>query len=206
MGLDGDIAFLLLLGMFTGSAIQVPLRRVPCDRFLRRDPLAVVGLTGLLPRLEERDRYCLLALNVGGCLIPLAIVAWQVVRLASGAAFHPRLADSADPPGVSGVLIALGIATALNATVCWKLSRPVPGVGIALPGIVPVVLAASTSLLLAAEVASSVAFVSGTLGILIGTSLQVPSLRRRPIGLASIGGGGAFDGIVLNAVVSAFLG
>lgn len=207
LGIPVDVAFLILVGLFVGSAVNLPIGKVPTRHLVRTDPLAVLGLSGLLPNLETRQRHSVIAVNVGGCLIPLALVVYQVVRLATASAWHGSPAEGAQPPNVHGALIALLIATGLNILVCWKLARPVPGVGIALPGIVPGMVAASSALLLSAEVAPSVTLAAGTLGPLIGGNLfHLRDLKRTPVGLASIGGAGTFDAIVLSLVLAALVG
>jgi uncharacterized membrane protein len=201
LGMGADIAFLLLLGILIGSAINIPLWRFDTNRYVRTDPLAILGLTGLLPNLEDRRLEVQVALNVGGCLIPLALVAYEVARLASG---HPGGEASAASP--AGTLIALCLAVALNVVICWKLARPIPGIGIVVPGIVPGIVAATSALLVAADTAAPVACVAGVLGPIIGGSiLHLRDLRKQPVGLASIGGAGSFDGIVFALVLSAFL-
>ncbi|MGQ9590086.1 MAG: DUF1614 domain-containing protein [Planctomycetota bacterium] len=205
LGLSPDTGLLLLLAMLVGGTIHVPLWRLPADRFLRTDPLAVFGLAGALPRLERRSREAVVALNVGGGVLPLALAGYEVVRLASGAVWEGAVESPAERPSVPGVLVALALATALNAAVSYRLARRVPGTGFVVPGIVPAIVAMASALFLAADAAAPVMLASGVLGTLVGTALRLRHLRRRPIGLASIGGGGAFDAIVLVVVLSALL-
>lgn len=205
LGLPPDVALLLFAAMFVGSAIEVPLRRISVEKFLRVDPLAPLGLSGALPRLEKRARRATVALNVGGGLIPLAIAAYEVSRIATGAAWEGRIPDGVDPPNVPGVLVAAILATAANAAASYKLARAVPGVGIVVPGIIPPIVAMAASLLLSADAAAPVMFVAGVAGTLAAAALRLRGFRARPIGLASLGGGGHFDAIVLVAVLSAYL-
>ena len=81
LGIPPDLAFFIFLGILIGSAVNVPLISIPSQGYLCRDPLAVLGLGGLLPRLEERKKRQLVAINVGGGLIPVAVAAYQVVHL-----------------------------------------------------------------------------------------------------------------------------
>ncbi|MBI4604148.1 MAG: DUF1614 domain-containing protein [Planctomycetes bacterium] len=194
LGIPPDLALVYFLAMLAGSAVDIPLRRSESPRYLRADPLAILGLEGLLPHLGELRRQTVLAVNAGGCLIPLGIAAYEVVRLA--ALEHPARA-----------LIALLIAVLVNAVVCWKLARPVAGVGIALPGLVPALVAAASALLLQSDLAPPVALVAGVLGPLIGANLlHLRDLKATPVALASVGGAGTFDGIVLAGVVATVLG
>ena len=193
LGIPPDMAVILLLAMLAGGFVNIPLWSYDCPRFVKRDVLSIVGLTGLLPHLEERSRRCVVALNVGGCLIPSGLALYEIVRIAGG--------ESA-----ARGLLAAAAAAALNVFVCWRLARPVSGIGIMLPGLVPAIVAAIAALILAREQAPAVAFVAGVAGPLIGADLlHLKDLRDKPVGLASIGGAGTFDGIVLSGVLATLL-
>jgi len=92
--------------------------------------------------------------------------------------------------------------------VCYVAARPVPGVGIVMPGFVSPAAAACAALLLVPDAAPSAAFVAGVLGPLVGADfLQIHDLIRNPrgVGVASIGGAGTFDGIVLSGILATVL-
>jgi uncharacterized membrane protein len=79
-------------------------------------------------------------------------------------------------------------------------------VGIVVPGLVPALAAATSALILAPEQAPPVAFIAGVLGPLIGADiLHLKDISKLGSGMISIGGAGTFDGIVLSAVVAAYL-
>jgi uncharacterized membrane protein len=126
-----------------------------------------------------------LSVNVGGALIPTGLALYL---LASGAA----------PPSVF-----LGIAVV--AAVVHRVARPQPGVGIAVPILVPPVLAAAMGLLLAPSAAPAFAYVAGTLGTLIGADLTNVSVLRSLGAAASIGGAGTFDGIFVTGILAVLL-
>lgn len=74
------------------------------------------------------------------------------------------------------------------------------------PALVPPVLAAITALLLAPTATAAVAYISGTLGTLIGGDLlHLRGLRDLGAGVASIGGAGTFDGVFLSGIMAAVL-
>ena len=84
--------------------------------------------------------------------------------------------------------------------------RPVQGVGILLPGLVPAAVAALLALLFARGDAAPVAYTAGVAGPLIGADLMhLREIEQSAVGLASIGGAGTFDGIVLSGIVAAYL-
>jgi len=134
-----------------------------------------------------------IAVNVGGCVVPTLIAVRQAVWL-----------SSADPR----TLGLAALATAANVAVCQRIARPVPGVGIMMPGIVsPLVAVGCTWLLgIPAEHRAAAAFIAGVAGPLIGADLlNLRRISRMAVGVLSIGGAGTFDGIVLSGVLAALL-
>jgi len=86
------------------------------------------------------------------------------------------------------------------------MAQPIEGIGIALPGLFPPLIAALSALLFAPDHAPPVAFVAGVLGPLIGADLlHIRDISNVATGIASIGGAGTFDGIVLSGIVAAYL-
>ncbi len=188
----------IIIGMFLGSLINIPIRRI------RRDsdqPLVldtVFGGWGPVwpPRGRQLRNETILAVNVGGCLIPATLCLWEMAHL---------LSDPGWP------LAAVVIVAAVNSAVCFYVARPVAGVGIAIPALAsPLTAVALAWALLGsgefAAVRPAVAFVGGVLGPLIGADLlHLRDISRITAGLVSIGGAGTFDGIVLSGVLAALL-
>jgi uncharacterized membrane protein len=194
LGVAPDLALIFFLATLAGGAIDIPIRRIPSERIVRADPLAILGLAGALPHLTEMRRHTVIAVNVGGAVIPGTMAAWQVLRLA-------RVEE-----GALGTMAALAISAGINVWVSWKLARPIPMVGVAVPGLVPGLLAAASAIFLAVDHAPGVAYVAGVAGPLVGGNiLHLRDARRAPIGVLSIGGAGAFDAIVFSSVLAAFL-
>lgn len=143
------------------------------------------------PFRQRVRSYTVIAVNVGGCLIPLAIALYEIVRVVDQG---------------TQALLALIAIVALNVGVCYRLARPIPNVGVAMPTLVPPLVAAIPSFLLVPESAPPVAFVAGVLGPLIGADLlHLGEIERLQTGVASIGGAGTFDGIVLSGMFAALL-
>ena len=195
LAVPGDLWIVYLLAMVAGCAINLSLWRRSTEKFVRLDPLAVVGLEGLLPHWTELRRESRIAVNVGGCLLPLAMAAYEVVRLATSRGEN-----------VHRALIVLALTTGVNIAVCWWLARVVPAVGVLIPGFIPPLIAAAFAILLQADAAPPVALVSGTLGPIFGSVLRLPELKRQPVALASIGGAGTFDTVVMSTVIASLLG
>jgi len=139
------------------------------------------------------------AVNVGGCLVPCALSAWFLWQMQ-----------------VSGVLGGWMILCLLIPSLaCYLLARPTPGVGIAVPILLPPAVAAITAILVAPNLpgheslAPRAAYMAGTLGTLIGADLG-HMLNRRTLALLdapllSIGGAGTFDGIFLAGIIAVLL-
>lgn len=189
--LDPTIALLIVIGIFLGSAINIPVKRIPRAESMLADPLAVVGLSGWWPSTLRVRRETIIAVNVGGCVIPVALATYEIFHLME-AGLQP----------LSGLLLAILI----NTMVCYWMAQPIEGIGIALPGLFPPLIAAVSALLLVPDQAPPVAFAAGVLGPLIGADLlHLRDVSKISTGIASIGGAGTFDGIVLSGIVAAYL-
>jgi uncharacterized membrane protein len=190
--LPGSVATLVVVGIVVGSFINLPLYRVKRDD---RQPVMrgymVPGL-GWVP-LPREEHETVVAVNVGGCLIPLALAIHEARMVAD----------------VTQAGWALVVAVLANIAVCYWLARPIPGVGIAIPAFVPPLVAIALSWILLGDATSDlrapVAFVAGVAGPLIGADLlNLRQFERLHTGLLSIGGAGTFDGIVISGIVAAF--
>jgi uncharacterized membrane protein len=196
--LSGPMATLVLFGIFFGGLINLPLYRVnrDADQPLANhwDALRVGGRYSWVP-MERSNVQTIVAVNVGGCLIPAALAIYLATHLWR-AGPQPQL--------------ALVVATLVNIYVCWRIARPIPGLGIAIPAFVPPLTAIVLAwILLAGErydpFRAPVAFVAGVSGPLIGADLlNLRKFERISAGVISIGGAGTFDGIVISGLVGAF--
>jgi uncharacterized membrane protein len=191
LGLSPVAAFVVLGGIILGSAVNIPIKRYPREEEILVDSLVMFGFSRLLSRPPRVRRHITLAVNVGGCVIPTTLAVYELVLVATR--------------GPAAVAILL-LVTLANVAVCFRIARPVPGVGIAMPALVPPLIAAGLSLLLIADFAPPVAFVAGVLGPLIGADLlHLKQVVRIAPAAASIGGAGTFDGIVLSGLIAALL-
>jgi len=191
LGLTPGLSVAAAVGIFLGGTVNIPVRKIPREEVVKLPPAALFGLGRVLPREVRRTTHTVIAVNLGGCLIPLALVVYELYRLAG------------QGWGMLGLALA---AAAVNVVVCWRIARPIPEVGIAMPALVPALVAAASALLLAPEMAPPVAFVAGVLGPLVGADLlHWSDVKELATGVASIGGAGTFDGIVLSGLVATLL-
>jgi uncharacterized membrane protein len=187
--LSPGMAALLMIGIVFGGLINIPVIRLEREDESAHDPFAVYGLSGLIPWAQQMHSQTIIAVNVGGCLIPVGIALYELMRLSGGGAFAPAL-----------------IASAVNTVVCFAAARPVPRIGITIPGLIPPAVAALMALALTPHDAAPVAFIAGVMGPLVGADLfHIRAFTARGVGMASIGGAGTFDGIVLSGIVAAYL-
>jgi uncharacterized membrane protein len=189
--LNSAAALVVVLGILVGSGVNIPVKRVLRTKDVMEDPLALFGFSGWWPHLQRRRRETIIAVNVGGCLIPLVLTLYESLFL---------LIDS--PTALWGLIVAVTV----NTFVCYWMARPIEGIGIAMPGLIPALVAAFSAVAMAPEHAPPVAFVAGVLGPLIGADLfHLRDMGKIATGVASIGGAGTFDGIVLSGIVAAYL-
>jgi len=185
LGLNPRVATLVLFGSLLGSYINLPLVRLPDERVVSRQVVEMFGVPFLAP-VEVDWPGTIVAINVGGAVIPILLSFYLIVRYE---------------------LWAFGaLATAIVAFVVHRMATPVPGVGISVPTIAPPLLAAGVALLLSRRLAAPIAYIGGSLGVLIGADLlNLGQLRSLGAPVASIGGAGTFDGIFLTGVIAVLL-
>ncbi|MDD2767798.1 MAG: DUF1614 domain-containing protein [Methylococcus sp.] len=185
LGLDASSALSLVVTSFLGSAINLPLANIKAETSAAVRPPTYRGLLRL-PEIPFTGRTKIVV-NVGGGLVP---VAFSIYLLA-----HNDIA-----------LPQLGLATACVAAVAYGFSRPIPGFGIGMPILTAPLAAALVALLLGGEHRAPVAYIAGTIGVLIGADLlRIPDIRRLGTPIASIGGAGTFDGIFMTGLVAVLL-
>lgn len=197
LGFSWREALLILFLTLAGSFVNVPVRTLESRAAPAYD--RYVAVYGRFYRIPEPVQRTVLAVNVGGALIPLVISLYLLY----------------DSVVISGGYLVMGLALAGVAvvTVVTKLvARPVPGLGIATPFFIPPLAALIAALVLstfAGEVpvaAVIIAYVSGTLGTLIGADLlNLGHIAELGAPMASIGGAGTFDGIFLSGIIAALL-
>jgi len=185
IGIPPRYVLLVLLGSLLGSAINLPVAELPPEAMAADEVVDFFGVRYVVPVVEEWPRT-ILAVNVGGAVIPTLMSVYLLAR--------------------NRLWVKAAMATAAVAAVCYWLSRPMPGLGIAEPVFVPSVTTAIVALLLSREQAAPLAYIGGSLGTLIGADLlNLGSIRGLGAPVASIGGAGTFDGIFLIGIVAVLI-
>ena len=187
LGLPPELAFAALFVSLIGSYINIPITRVASGG---THPAEVVSSFGVRYRVPVRyaSDSTVVAINVGGAIVPILICAYLLMQM---------------PSIVVPALIGVAIVTAI----VHRFARPIPGLGIATPMLIPPIAAALCGYFLGPpQNRDAVAFISGVLGTLIGADLlNLRNLRDLGAPVASIGGAGTFDGIFLTGIVAVLL-
>lgn len=185
LGLSPSLVFWLLILSLLGSLVNIPIYRFESREDYGDQIISYFGMRVRVPHL--RSHQTVLAVNVGGALIPLGICVYLFSKISFG--------------------FSLPVLVVLVTLVVNRLSRPVKGLGIAVPGFIPPLVAALGAYLLCPwDLRAPCAYIASTLGILIGADLlrlqEIPQLGA-PV--ASIGGAGTFDAIFFGGIIAVLL-
>ena len=184
LGLSAEEALLLLLGSLLGSRIDVPVARIRSEQKVVPQAVTVFGVRYSVP--VQVGGTTVIALNVGGCLIPTAFSFWLMAH--------------------TGLWWKSAVAALAVAVVVHLIARPVDGVGIVVPALVPPLVAAGIAYAIAGMHAAPIAYVAGTIGTLVGADISnLYRISETGAGVASIGGAGTFDAVFLSGVGAVLL-
>src|SRR5437763_1326562 len=79
--LSSQTAAATVLAILFGSLINLPVYRIRRDAPQPVQPLALFGLENVMPTWQQMRKDTLIAVNVGGCVIPLLLAAWEFSHL-----------------------------------------------------------------------------------------------------------------------------
>ena len=185
IGIGQTAMFSLLWLSLLGGFVNIPLARLRGRQTTEVTEITVFGVRYRVP-VVHREPGTILAVNLGGAVIPTGLSLYLLV--------NDRVWSQA------------AVAVAFVAVLVHALARPVRGLGIAVPALAPPLLAAGAGILLSTHAPAAVAYISGTLGTLIGADLlNLGRLRELGAGVASIGGAGTFDGVFLSGIIAVLL-
>ena len=188
VGFSPTVTILILVGTFLGSIVNIPIFRLKATvPIIKEEFVSFLGVVYRVPQVEYGEATTLIAVNVGGALIPTFVSIYLLWKLPSATLY-----------ALTGVAIV--------AAITHVIARPVRGVGITTPAFIPPIAAALVAILLPSGAPRVIAYVSGVLGTLIGADLsnlhKIPKLGA-PV--ASIGGAGTFDGVFLSGIIAVLL-
>lgn len=185
LGLSSTSAFLLLISSLMGSAINLPLFSMKSEAPTNPTSRPLFSLLRLPQQVFTG--FTKITINVGGGLIPLFFSIYLMTH------YNLPIIDV-----VLGILIVTLIS--------YVVSRPVLGIGIGMPIFIAPLCAALVAVILNSQESAPLAYISGTLGVLIGADiLRLGDIRDMGIPMASVGGAGTFDGIFITGIVAVLL-
>jgi uncharacterized membrane protein len=186
LGLSPTVMFWLLIFTLLGSMVNIPIYSIKGREILGEQVVSYYGMRFRVPRMQ-RPQETVLAVNVGGALIPVGLCIYLLTQMEFG--------------------ISLPALVALVVLVVNRLARPIRGLGIGVPGLIPPLVAALGAYLLApAELRAPSAYIASTLGILVGADLlKLTEIAQLGAPVASIGGAGTFDAIFLSGIIAVLL-
>ncbi|MEN3350421.1 MAG: hypothetical protein V7632_4056 [Bradyrhizobium sp.] len=184
LGVSPGTAMLLLFGSLIGSYFNIPITVLSGPAAQSGQIVDFFGMRYVVPYLASPST--ILAVNVGGAVIPALMSAYLVLRYQ--------------------LWLRAAIATAVVAAVVHASATPVPGMGIAVPVFVPVIVTAILALLLSREYAAPLAYIGGSMGTLLGADLlNLDKIGSLGAPIASIGGAGTFDGVFLTGILAVLI-
>lgn len=187
LGIPPTLAYTLFWLSLIGSSINIPIKEWTSEVYQIKE----INFFGINYRIPYHGlKKTVLAVNLGGAIIPLMVVTYEILRLSN----NPQLIFNS----IIGIIIV--------AMACKIFARPVRGLGIAIPAFIPPLVAAITALFIGGENPVVVAYISGTMGTLIGADiLNLHKIKGLGAPIASIGGAGTFDGIFLSGIIAVLL-
>ncbi|MFZ0610421.1 MAG: DUF1614 domain-containing protein [Xanthobacteraceae bacterium] len=185
LGISSGAAVLLLAASLIGSVFNIPIVQLPPERVMSDQIVDFFGMHYEVP-IVTHWQGTVIAVNIGGAVIPALLSLYLLIK--------------------RDLWMKGAIATAIVAVVLHWLANPVPGLGIAIPVFVPVVVTAAVALILSRQDAAPLAYIGGALGTLIGADLtNLDKVRGLGAPVASIGGAGTFDGIFLTGILAVLI-
>ena len=185
VGLSPNSAALLLGSTLFGSMINLPLFKITSDENKSIDNLKAPRL--LFTSMQPFAGTTIIAINVGGALIPIFFSLYLI--------FFHQLNPLQFIPAIMVV-----------SYISYIFSRPIEGLGVGMPVFIAPVTAALVALVIAPTQSPPLAYVCGTLGVLIGADLfRIKDIKQMAVPVAAIGGAGTFDGIFFTGIIAVLL-
>jgi len=185
IGLGPGMALLVLLASLVGSYFNIPVAQLSQRATVSGHQVNYFGMHYVIPVVHAWPGT-IIAVNVGGAVIPLLMSIYLLLR--------------------HRLWVTAAIAIACIATLTHIQAQPVRGLGIVVPVFLPAVTTAVVALILSRQHAAPLAYIGGSIGVLVGADLlNLGKLRELGAPIASIGGAGTFDGIFLTGVLAVLI-
>ncbi|MCS7119156.1 MAG: DUF1614 domain-containing protein [Archaeoglobaceae archaeon] len=183
-GIESDKALLLFAMIVIGSLINIPLYEKKGVEVVRK-----YEIFGLIYTVRTRKKL-IIAVNVGGCILPSILATKLLYDILE---FLP--------------ILVFFVAFIISSLIIYGFAKPIAGVGIVVPMILPPLVATLTSFMALTisekplTLLPKMSFSVGVLSALFGADiLHLRDIEKVGYGVVSIGGAGTFDGIFLTGV------
>jgi uncharacterized membrane protein len=194
VGFSWSDALLILLACLIGSSINIPFMTLQSSTPMIKDTyVRGFGVTYRIPVAKTVRNDVTVAVNLGGAIIPVIVCIYLLSQF-----------EFALPYAIGGTFIV--------AAITHMVARPIEGLGIATPALIPPLTAALGSIVLVAlfngphESLFVTAYTSGVLGTLIGADLlNLDKVKDLGAPIVSIGGAGTFDGVFLSGIIAVLI-
>ena len=194
------IVFIIFLLSLFGSYVNIRIKEIESIQpiIYYRD-VYFFGINWHIPEIQYGYGKTVIAINVGGALIPLLFSLYLLIFSVPAHEINPLVS-----------YIKILVAFIIVALVIHRFAKPVKGLGIAIPSFIPPLISALIAAVLFPIYVRTnpfiIAYVSGTLGTLVGADLlNWNKISKLGSPMASIGGAGVFDGIYITGVTAVFL-
>jgi uncharacterized membrane protein len=194
IGFSWEQALIVLFASLVGSGINIPVANLKSTVPVVQDEyIRVFGVTYRIPVVDEMTRYTILAINLGGAVIPALISIALLYKYPASLTYS--------------IACVIFVAIVTN-----RVARPVKGLGIVTPALLPPIIAVLIAFTMTSvfnapkQYIFILAYIGGTLGTLIGADLMnLNKIRDLGAPIASIGGAGTFDGVFLSGLIAVLL-
>ncbi|MEM3833697.1 MAG: DUF1614 domain-containing protein [Thermoprotei archaeon] len=195
LGLNPRLVSLIIFASLFGSFINIPIYKYTLDEeiILTINYVNFYGIIYPIPSFEKVKNKSVLAVNLGGAVIPVLTSLYLSYKL-----FTLEF----------DALVPLLISIIVASFVIHIYAKPIPHLGIAVPTFIPPFISMTLALFWGylgfnKSIMLTIAYVSGTLGALIGADLaNLNKIRTFKSPMVSVGGAGTFDGIFLSGLLA----
>ncbi|HHE75871.1 MAG: DUF1614 domain-containing protein [Thermoplasmata archaeon] len=193
------VLLIFLLSLF-GSYANIRIKEVESIQpiiYLRE--AYFFGVRWRIPEIRYGPGKMVIAINVGGALVPLFFSLYLLIFSVPTHEINPLIS-------YVKILVAFIVVT----LVVHSFAKPIRGIGIAIPSFIPPLISAIVAAILFPIYTRTnpfiIAYVAGTLGTLVGADLlnwkKIPELGAP---MASIGGAGVFDGVYMTGLAAVLI-
>src|SRR3974377_682849 len=146
LGVSSNAAIFLLLATLIGSFFNIPITELPPERAMSNHHIDFFGMRYAVPGVNH-GKGSVVWVNFGGAVIPALMSIYLLIK--------------------RELWVKGAVATAIVALVIHWMANPVPGLGIAVPVFMPVLVTAIVAVILSREESAPLAYIAGSPGAVV---------------------------------------